>query len=40
MDWLDVQFFAEHWLEPVGSPADVVGNDGVNFADLAKIAEH
>jgi len=40
VDWLDVQFFAEHWLEPVGSPADVVGNDGVNFADLAKIAEH
>ncbi|MBN2139043.1 MAG: lamin tail domain-containing protein [Sedimentisphaerales bacterium] len=38
VDFNDVKFLADHWLEPVGSPADVVGEDGVNIGDFAIIA--
>jgi len=37
VDWLDLGFWADHWLDGSGSPADVIGGDGVNFVDYATI---
>jgi len=38
VDWFDLKFLADHWLDPAGSPADIVGDDGVDIADFAKLA--
>ncbi|MHC4742613.1 MAG: hypothetical protein ACYS8Z_11915, partial [Planctomycetota bacterium] len=38
VDFNDVRFFAEHWLDGPGSPADIVGSDGVNWGDFSVIA--
>ncbi|HLB74410.1 MAG TPA: hypothetical protein VJJ98_10360, partial [Sedimentisphaerales bacterium] len=40
VNWRDLKFLAEHWLESAGSPADVVGGDGVNLADYATVIDH
>ena len=41
INFKDVEVFAQQWLvgEP-GSIADLVGNDGVNAADFAILAQH
>ncbi|MBN2136966.1 MAG: lamin tail domain-containing protein [Sedimentisphaerales bacterium] len=39
VDFNDVKFLADRWLDPAGSAADLVGNDGVDWADFAKLAQ-
>ena len=36
----DVWRLAEDWLDPAGSPADLIGNNGVDMADFAAMAEN
>ena len=38
VDFDDVTFLADRWLEGAGSSADIVGSDGVNFGDFAIVA--
>ncbi|MCK4293995.1 MAG: lamin tail domain-containing protein, partial [Planctomycetes bacterium] len=38
VDFNDVKFLAHRWLDPPGSPADLVGGDGVDFPDFAVLA--
>ncbi|MBN2270644.1 MAG: chitobiase/beta-hexosaminidase C-terminal domain-containing protein, partial [Sedimentisphaerales bacterium] len=40
VDFGDVMFLAERWLEGAGSQADIVGGDGVNLGDYAIVAAH
>ena len=40
IDWQDVQFLADRWLDAAGSEGDIFGGAGVNFADFAKVVEH
>ncbi|MHC4742659.1 MAG: lamin tail domain-containing protein, partial [Planctomycetota bacterium] len=37
IDYEDVWILAQNWLNPVGTPGDVVGRDGVNMADFAVV---
>src|SRR4030042_6404143 len=36
----DVWRLAEDWLYPAGSPADIIGDNGVDMADFAAMAEN
>ena len=36
----DVEFLADHWLDGPGSPADIIDGNGVTLADFAKVAEN
>ncbi|UCG58653.1 MAG: lamin tail domain-containing protein, partial [Phycisphaerales bacterium] len=36
----DLRVFAEHWLDPPGSPVDLNGDDQVSAGDLAVLATH
>ncbi|MBL7153812.1 MAG: lamin tail domain-containing protein, partial [Phycisphaerae bacterium] len=36
----DVWSFADQWLDPAGSEADIVGDDGVDMADFAALARN
>ncbi|MCK4293945.1 MAG: lamin tail domain-containing protein, partial [Planctomycetes bacterium] len=36
----DVLSLADQWLAPAGSPADIVGDDGVDMIDFATLAEN
>ena len=36
----DVWRLAEDWLDPAGSPADLIGNNGVDMADFAVMAKN
>ena len=38
VDFNDVKFLADRWLDGPGSKADIVGSDGVNWGDFAIIA--
>ena len=38
IDFNDVKFLADRWLDGPGSAADIVGSDGVNWGDFAIIA--
>jgi len=44
VDWQDVLCFAQQWLEPAGCSgadcADLIGDDGVDMADFALLAEN
>jgi len=40
VDFGDVTFLAERWLEGAGSSADIVGGDGVNLGDFAIVAKN
>jgi len=40
VNWQDLSFLCDHWLESAGSPADVVGGDGVNLTDFATVVDH
>ncbi|MBN1952083.1 MAG: lamin tail domain-containing protein, partial [Bacteroidales bacterium] len=40
VNWKDILLFAEQWLDPVGSQADIDGKDGVNVRDFAFIANN
>jgi len=36
----DVLFLGEQWLDPAGSGADIIGGDGVNMGDFAALAKN
>ena len=36
----DVLLLAGQWLDPVGSDADIIGDDGVNMGDFAAMAKN
>jgi len=38
VDFNDVKFLAGRWLDGPGSPADIIGSDGVNWGDFTIIA--
>jgi len=38
VDFEDVRFFAERWLDPAPSPADLTGSNGVDWADYSLVA--
>ncbi|MHC4740617.1 MAG: CotH kinase family protein, partial [Planctomycetota bacterium] len=38
IDCLDVEILARQWLDGAGSAADLIGDDGVNMRDFAKLA--
>ena len=40
VDFRDVEFLAGQWLFGPGSESDIVGGNGVTFADFAKVAEN
>jgi len=40
VDFEDVRFLAFQWLFGPGSESDIVGGNGVTFADFAKVAEN
>jgi hypothetical protein len=40
VDLQDLEIFAQWWLEPAGSLADLDGEQGVDMADLAVLASH
>ena len=40
VDFNDVRFMADRWLDPPGSPADIVGGDGVSWGDFAALANN
>jgi hypothetical protein len=40
VDLEDLLRFTEQWLDPPGGSADLVGNDGVNMADFAVLANN
>ena len=40
VDFDDVRFLAEHWLEGPGSEANLTGEDEVDMADFSVVAMH
>jgi len=38
IDWFDVEILAGQWLNGAGSEADLIGGDGVNMRDFARLA--
>ena len=40
VDFNDVKFMADRWLDPPGSPADIVGGQGVDWGDFAALANN
>jgi len=38
IDWRDLELFARDWLKPGGTPADLIGADGVDMYDFAMLA--
>ncbi len=40
IDLDDLMLFTGQWLAPPGSPADLIGNDGVNLRDYSLLAQN
>jgi len=40
VNWYDLKFLCDRWLEPAGSEADIVGGNGVNLGDFALVIDH